>query len=43
LQAVSALAGAVIPPVIQALFERPVAQDLVIDKHHIEDEVLAFL
>jgi threonine synthase len=43
LQSVSALAGAAIPPVIQALFKRPVAQDLVIDKHHIEDEVLAFL
>ena len=32
-----------IPPMINALFDRPVAQDAVIDKEDIEQVVLAFI
>jgi threonine synthase len=43
LKSVSATADTPIPPMIEALFDRPVAQDTVIDKQDIEREVLAFI
>lgn len=43
LKSISAIAETPIPPMIEALFERPVAQDSVIDKKDIEREVLAFI
>jgi threonine synthase len=43
LESISALAKTPIPPMIRALFDRPVAQQTVIDKSDIEREVLAFI
>jgi threonine synthase len=43
LESISALAKMPIPPMIRALFHRPVAQQTVIDKGDIEREVLAFI
>ncbi|MCB1773395.1 MAG: threonine synthase [Gammaproteobacteria bacterium] len=43
LKSISATADTPIPPMIEALFDRPVAQDTVIDKQDIEREVLAFI
>jgi threonine synthase len=43
LQSISATAKTPIPPMIEALFDRPVTQDTVIDKQDIEREVLAFI
>lgn len=43
LKAISAIAHTPVPPMIEALFDRPVAQDKVIDKQDIEREVLAFI
>ena len=43
LKSISATANTPIPPMIEALFDRPVAQDTVIDKQDIEREVLAFI
>ncbi len=43
LKAISEKTGLPIPPMIAALFDRPVAQPTVIDKADIEAEILAFL
>ncbi|MCB1723812.1 MAG: threonine synthase [Gammaproteobacteria bacterium] len=43
LKSISATANTPIPPMIQALFDRPVVQAAVIDKQDIEREVLAFI
>ena len=43
LKSISATANTPIPPMIEALFDRPVVQDTVIDKQDIEREVLAFI
>ena len=43
LKSISAIASTPIPPMIEALFERPVAHGTVIDKQDIEREVLAFI
>jgi threonine synthase len=43
LKSISATANMPIPPMIEALFVRPLAQDTVIDKQDIEQEVLAFI
>ena len=43
LKSIAATANTTIPPMIEALFERPVAHDTVIDKQDIEREVLAFI
>lgn len=43
LKSIAATANTPIPPMIEALFARPVAQESVIDKQHIEREVLAFI
>ncbi len=43
LKSVSATADTPIPPMIEALFDRQVAQDAVIDKEDIEQVVLAFI
>ncbi len=43
LQLIADKAGIDIPPVIAALFDRPVAQPTVIDKQDIEREILSFL
>ncbi len=43
LKSISAAADTAIPPMIQALFDRPVVHDTVIDKRDIEREVLAFI
>jgi threonine synthase len=43
LKSISATAETPIPPMINALFDRPVAQDAVIDKEDIEQVVLAFI
>jgi threonine synthase len=43
LESIAALAKTPIPPMIRALFDRPVAQRTVIDKGDIEREVLAFI
>ena len=43
LKSIAATANTRIPPMIEALFDRPVAHDTVIDKHDIEREVLAFI
>jgi len=43
LKSISAAANTPIPPMIEALFDRPVAQSTVIDKQDIEREVLAFI
>ena len=43
LKSISATANMPIPPMIEALFDRSVAQDTVIDKQDIEREVLAFI
>ena len=43
LKSIAAAANTPIPPMIEALFDRPVAQDKVIDKNDIEREVLAFI
>ncbi len=40
---VATRAGAALPPQIAALFERPVAQNTVIDPENIEQEILSFL
>ena len=43
LKSISATANTPIPPMIEALFDRPVVQDTVIDKRDIEEQVLAFI
>ena len=43
LQSIAHAAGISIPPMINALFEKEIAQKTVIDKEAIEDEILAFL
>ena len=43
LKSISDTADTPIPPMIAALFDRPVVQDAVIDKQDIEQEVLAFI
>jgi threonine synthase len=43
LKSISATANMPIPPMIEALFDRPVVQDSVIDKQDIEQQVLAFI
>jgi len=43
LESISALAKLPIPPMIRALFDRPVAQNTLIDKDDIEREVLSFI
>ncbi|MGB5452918.1 MAG: threonine synthase [Sedimenticolaceae bacterium] len=43
LKSISAAANTPIPPMIEALFDRRVVQDTVIDKRDIEREVLAFV
>ncbi|WP_078120572.1 threonine synthase [Thiosocius teredinicola] len=43
LKSIAATANTPIPPMIEALFDKPVVQDTVIDKDDIEREVLAFL
>jgi len=43
LRSIAETADTSIPPMIEALFEKPIAQDSVIDKQDIEREVLAFL
>ena len=43
LKSISAAADTAIPPMIEALFDRPVVHDTVIDKRDIEREVLAFI
>lgn len=43
LAAIAERAKTAIPPMIHALFEKPVAQDTVIEKEKIEEEILAFL
>jgi threonine synthase len=43
LKSISVTANKPIPPMIEALFEKPVTQDAVIDKQDIEREVLAFI
>ncbi|MCW9078273.1 MAG: threonine synthase, partial [Gammaproteobacteria bacterium] len=43
LKSISVTATTPIPPMIEALFGRPVVQDTVIDKQDIEREVLAFI
>ena len=43
LQLIAERAGIEIPPVIRALFDKPIAQPTVIDKEDIEREILAFL
>jgi threonine synthase len=43
LRSISATANTPIPPMIAALFDKPVAQDTVIDKQDIEGAVLAFI
>ena len=43
LRAIAARAGIEIPPMIAALFERPVAHDAVVQKQDIEAEILGFL
>jgi threonine synthase len=43
LRCISDISEKPIPPMIKALFERPIAQDIVIDKEDIESAVLAFI
>ncbi|MGB5202443.1 MAG: hypothetical protein WBR56_21365, partial [Sedimenticolaceae bacterium] len=43
LKSISTTANTPIPPMIEALFDRPVVQDAVIDKADIEQVVLAFI
>ena len=43
LQLIARKAGIDIPPMIDALFDKPIAQPTVIDKQHIEREILDFL
>ena len=43
LKSIATIADTPIPPMIEQLFNKPVAQASVIDKRHIEREVLAFL
>ena len=43
LKSIAATAGISIPPMIQDLFEKPVAQQTVIEKNAIEQEILAFI
>lgn len=43
LESIATAANIGIPAVIQALFDKPVCHNTVIDKHLIEDEILAFL
>ncbi len=43
LEAISRTTGLPIPPMIAALFDRPVAQPTVVDQDRIEAEVLAFI
>ena len=43
LKSISATASTPIPPMIEALFDRPVVQDTIVDKQDIEREVLAFI
>lgn len=43
LESISTAANIGIPAVIQALFDKPVCHNMVIDKNLIEDEILAFL
>jgi threonine synthase len=43
LKSISATANTPIPPMIEALFDRPVVQDTIVDKQDIEREVLAFI
>ena len=43
LRSISETAKLPIPPMIATLFDKPVAQDTVIDKQEIENEVLSFI
>ncbi len=43
LKAIAETAGVTIPPMIEALFEKPIAQKTVIDKEKIEEEILTFI
>ena len=43
LQSIAAKAGIAIPPMVEQLFHREITQKTVIDKEHIEKEILAFL
>ncbi len=43
LKSIAKTAGISIPPMIQGLFEKPVAQQTVIEKDAIEQEILAFI
>ena len=43
LKSIAATAKTVIPPMIEALFDKPVVQGAVVDKQDIEREVLAFI
>jgi threonine synthase len=43
LKSISAIANTPIPPMIQALFDRPVVQDAIVDKQDIERGVFAFI
>ena len=43
LESIATVANIDIPAVIQSLFDKPVCHNTVIDKHLIEDEILAFL
>ena len=43
LDAIAKTADIKVPDTINALFDKPIAQDVVIDKANIEDEILAFL
>jgi threonine synthase len=43
LNSIAQTADTPIPPIIAALFDKPIAQNTVIDKEAIEQEVLAFI
>ena len=43
LKAIAETAGVTIPPMIEALFEKPISQKTVIDKEKIEEEILTFI
>ncbi|MGD8236735.1 MAG: threonine synthase [Chromatiales bacterium] len=43
LKSISEVAQTPIPPLIHELFDKPVAQDAVIDKENIEQEILSFI
>ena len=43
LKSIAEVANMPIPPLIRALFEKPVAQPTVIDKQNIEQEILSFI